>query len=59
MNKTMHGQRAVVRNVCSADLNLAMERGVNYPIAPLEWADAIGRLLRCPCAVLRRTAAPF
>ena len=29
--------------VCSpADLDLAMEKGVNYPCGPLAWADAIG-----------------
>ena len=34
---------AVNQGVCSApDLDLAMEKGVNYPIGPLKWADAIG-----------------
>lgn len=34
---------AVNQGVCSvADVDLAMRRGVNYPLGPLEWADAIG-----------------
>ncbi|UQP04213.1 3-hydroxyacyl-CoA dehydrogenase [Burkholderia multivorans] len=34
---------AVNQGVCSpADLDLAMEKGVNYPCGPLAWADAIG-----------------
>ncbi|KAB0638988.1 3-hydroxyacyl-CoA dehydrogenase [Burkholderia latens] len=33
----------VNQGVCSpADLDLAMEKGVNYPCGPLAWADAIG-----------------
>jgi 3-hydroxybutyryl-CoA dehydrogenase len=29
--------------VCSAEaVDLAMRRGVNYPLGPLGWADAIG-----------------
>lgn len=33
----------VNQGVCSpADLDLAMEKGVNYPCGPLVWADAIG-----------------
>ncbi|MGU7770577.1 3-hydroxyacyl-CoA dehydrogenase [Burkholderia sp. MR1-5-21] len=33
----------VNQGVCSpADLDLAMEKGVNYPRGPLAWADAIG-----------------
>jgi 3-hydroxybutyryl-CoA dehydrogenase len=34
---------AVNQGVCSvADLNAAMEKGVNYPRGPLAWADMIG-----------------
>jgi 3-hydroxybutyryl-CoA dehydrogenase len=34
---------AVNQGVCSVpDLDLAMEKGVNYPAGPLKWADAIG-----------------
>ncbi|KDB10441.1 3-hydroxybutyryl-CoA dehydrogenase [Burkholderia sp. lig30] len=33
----------VNQGVCTpADLDLAMEKGVNYPCGPLAWADAIG-----------------
>ncbi|KWB94674.1 3-hydroxyacyl-CoA dehydrogenase [Burkholderia ubonensis] len=33
----------VNQGVCSpADLDVAMEKGVNYPCGPLAWADAIG-----------------
>ena len=34
---------AVHQGVCSVlDCDLAMRKGVNYPLGPLEWADAIG-----------------
>jgi len=34
---------AVNQGVCSAaDCNLAMRKGVNYPLGPLEWADSFG-----------------
>ncbi|QBR03669.1 3-hydroxyacyl-CoA dehydrogenase [Paraburkholderia pallida] len=34
---------AVDQGVCSAeDVDLAMEKGVNYPIGPLKWADEVG-----------------
>jgi 3-hydroxybutyryl-CoA dehydrogenase len=34
---------AVDQGVCSAaDVDTAMQRGVNYPMGPLAWADAIG-----------------
>lgn len=34
---------AVNQGVCSVqDLDLAMEKGVNYPIGPLKWADEAG-----------------
>jgi 3-hydroxybutyryl-CoA dehydrogenase len=34
---------AVNQGVCSAaDVDLAMRKGVNYPIGPLQWADTIG-----------------
>jgi 3-hydroxybutyryl-CoA dehydrogenase len=34
---------AVNQGVCSAaDANLAMQKGVNYPIGPLAWAERIG-----------------
>lgn len=34
---------AVNQGVCSpCDCDLAMRKGVNYPLGPLEWADAIG-----------------
>jgi 3-hydroxybutyryl-CoA dehydrogenase len=34
---------AVNQGVCSAaDANLAMQKGVNYPIGPLAWAQRIG-----------------
>ena len=34
---------AVNQGVCSAaDVDIAMEKGVNYPRGPLAWADAIG-----------------
>ncbi|MEM5331804.1 3-hydroxyacyl-CoA dehydrogenase [Paraburkholderia sp. JHI2823] len=34
---------AVNQGVCSAqDLDLAMEKGVNYPVGPLKWADEAG-----------------
>jgi 3-hydroxybutyryl-CoA dehydrogenase len=40
---------AVNQGVCSAaDCDLAMRKGVNYPLGPLEWADklGIGRIVR-------------
>jgi hypothetical protein len=34
---------AVNQGVCTAsDLDLAMKKGVNYPLGPLEWADSMG-----------------
>ncbi len=34
---------AVNQGVCSAsDCDLAMRKGVNYPLGPIEWAEAIG-----------------
>ncbi|SIT43449.1 3-hydroxybutyryl-CoA dehydrogenase [Paraburkholderia ribeironis] len=34
---------AVNQGVCTAaDLDLAMEKGVNYPVGPLKWADEAG-----------------
>ena len=34
---------AVNQAVCTAaDLDLAMEKGVNYPLGPLKWADSVG-----------------
>lgn len=34
---------AVQQGVCSAsDCDLAMRKGVNYPLGPLEWADKLG-----------------
>ena len=34
---------AVNQGVCNAaDANLAMQKGVNYPIGPLAWAERIG-----------------
>jgi 3-hydroxybutyryl-CoA dehydrogenase len=37
---------AVNQGVCTAaDLDLAMERGVNYPAGPLKWADEAGVML--------------
>jgi 3-hydroxybutyryl-CoA dehydrogenase len=37
---------AVNQGVCSAaDANLAMQKGVNYPIGPLAWAELIGLTL--------------
>jgi 3-hydroxybutyryl-CoA dehydrogenase len=37
---------AVNQGVCTAaDLDLAMEKGVNYPIGPLKWADEAGLTL--------------
>ena len=33
----------VNQGVCSvADCDLAMRKGVNYPLGPLEWADKLG-----------------
>ena len=41
---------AVLQGIASPhDIDLAMQKGVNYPIGPLAWADAIG------CAFLRET----
>jgi 3-hydroxybutyryl-CoA dehydrogenase len=34
---------AVQQGLASAsDIDLAMQKGVNYPIGPLAWADAVG-----------------
>ena len=34
---------AVNQRVCNAeDCDLAMRKGVNYPVGPLEWADSFG-----------------
>jgi 3-hydroxybutyryl-CoA dehydrogenase len=42
---------AVHQRIASAhDVDLAMRKGVNYPLGPLAWADAIG--LRTLCTVL-------
>jgi 3-hydroxybutyryl-CoA dehydrogenase len=41
---------AVQQGIASAaDVDIAMKKGVNYPLGPLEWADAIG------CARVRDT----
>ncbi len=34
---------AVNQGVCNADaVDIAMQKGVNYPVGPLAWAEAIG-----------------
>jgi 3-hydroxybutyryl-CoA dehydrogenase len=34
---------AVNQGVCTVEgVNTAMRKGVNYPLGPLEWADALG-----------------
>lgn len=34
---------AVNQGVCTvSDLDLAMRKGVNYPLGPLEWVDSVG-----------------
>ena len=49
---------AVNQGVCSAAaVDLAMQKGVNYPRGPLAWADAIG--LRQVLAVLTHLAAGY
>jgi 3-hydroxybutyryl-CoA dehydrogenase len=49
---------AVNQGVCStADLDLAMCKGVNYPRGPLEWADALG--IDAIVGVLEHLAAAY
>ncbi len=49
---------AVNQGVCSAmDANLAMQKGVNYPIGPLAWAERIG--LDVVMRVLQNLAAEY
>jgi 3-hydroxybutyryl-CoA dehydrogenase len=49
---------AVNQGVCSAtDANLAMQKGVNYPIGPLAWAERIG--LADVMRVLQNLAAEY
>jgi 3-hydroxybutyryl-CoA dehydrogenase len=46
---------AVHQGVASArDVDLAMQKGVNYPLGPLAWADLIGA--KAICAVLQNMA---
>jgi 3-hydroxybutyryl-CoA dehydrogenase len=49
---------AVNQGVCSARaVDIAMQKGVNYPRGPLAWADAVG--LRQVAAVLHNLAAAY
>jgi 3-hydroxybutyryl-CoA dehydrogenase len=49
---------AVNQGVCSsADANLAMQKGVNYPIGPLAWAERIG--LNIVMRVLQNLASEY
>ena len=49
---------AVNQGVCNvADANLAMQKGVNYPIGPLAWAERIG--LAVVMRVLQNLAAEY
>lgn len=49
---------AVNQGVCSARaVDVAMQKGVNYPRGPLAWADAVG--LRHVAAVLHNLAASY
>jgi 3-hydroxybutyryl-CoA dehydrogenase len=49
---------AVNQGVCNAaDANLAMQKGVNYPIGPLAWAERIG--LNGVMRVLQNLAAEY
>ena len=49
---------AVNQGVCSAaDANLAMQKGVNYPIGPLAWAERIG--LNFVMSVLQNLAMEY
>jgi 3-hydroxybutyryl-CoA dehydrogenase len=49
---------AVNQGVCSAaDVDLAMQKGVNYPCGPLAWADALG--LRTVLRVLDHLALAY
>lgn len=49
---------AVNQGVCSiADLDLAMRKGVNYPLGPLAWADILG--IRCVIDVLDHLATAY
>ncbi len=49
---------AVNQGVCNAaDANLAMQKGVNYPIGPLAWAERIG--LDVVMTVLQNLAAEY
>ena len=49
---------AVNQGVCSADaVDIAMQKGVNYPAGPLAWADAIG--LPVIQSVLHHLAAAY
>jgi 3-hydroxybutyryl-CoA dehydrogenase len=49
---TVHQKVASVR-----DVELAMQKGVNYPVGPLAWADLIG--VRATCKVLDNMAAYY
>jgi len=49
---------AVTQGIASAgDVDLAMEKGVNYPRGPFAWSDAVGPAH--VCAVLRNMAAHY
>ncbi|MES2320308.1 MAG: 3-hydroxyacyl-CoA dehydrogenase PaaH [Pseudomonadota bacterium] len=49
---------AVNQGVCSAEaVDIAMQKGVNYPRGPLAWADAVG--VRHVVAVLSNLAAAY
>jgi 3-hydroxybutyryl-CoA dehydrogenase len=49
---------AVNQGVCSAEaVDIAMQKGVNYPRGPLAWADAVG--LRYVLAVLDNLGAAY
>jgi 3-hydroxybutyryl-CoA dehydrogenase len=49
---------AVTQGIASAgDVDLAMEKGVNYPRGPLAWSDAVG--LTHVCRVLRNLATHY
>jgi 3-hydroxybutyryl-CoA dehydrogenase len=49
---------AVNQGVCTAQAaDMAMQKGVNYPLGPLAWADSIG--LACVRTVLNNLAATY
>jgi 3-hydroxybutyryl-CoA dehydrogenase len=49
---------AVNQGVCSAEaVDIAMQKGVNYPCGPLAWADAVG--MAHVVAVLSNLAATY